>query len=115
MYGIQSDNGYVEVLEGIRIKTINYGRNMLMTEFLLQKDALLIEHAHPFEQTGYLVKGAIRLYIDGSERVLKPGDSWNIPSDARHKAEVLEDSIAIEVFNPCREDYLKFVNATDIS
>jgi quercetin dioxygenase-like cupin family protein len=115
MYGIQSDNGHVEVLEGIRIKTINYGKNMLMTEFLLQKDALLIEHSHPFEQTGYLVKGTIKLFIDGSERVLKPGDSWNIPSDVRHKAEILEDSIAIEVFNPCREDYLKFVNATDIS
>jgi len=37
MYGIQSDNGYVEILEGIRIKTINYGKNTLMTEFLLKK------------------------------------------------------------------------------
>jgi len=114
MYGIQSDDGYVEILEGIRIKTINYGKDTLMTEFLLKKDALLIEHAHPFEQTGYLVNGAIKLYIDGSGKVLRPGDSWNIPSNVKHKAEILEDSIAIEVFNPCREDYLKFVNETDI-
>ena len=114
MYGIKTDNGYVEVLEGIRIKTINHGKNTLMTEFLLKKDALLIEHAHPYEQTGYLVKGKIKLFIDGLERTLKQGDSWNIPPDVKHKAEIIEDSIAIEVFCPCREDYLKFVNEIDI-
>lgn len=114
MYGIKSDSGYVEVLAGIKIKTITYGSNTLMTEFLLQKDALLIEHAHPHEQTGYLVKGSIRLFIDGTAKILVPGDSWTIPADVRHKAEILEDSIAIEVFAPCREDYLKFAHQPDI-
>ncbi len=108
MYSIYSIEGYTEVLKGIRIKTLCYGQATLMTEFLLQKDAILPAHAHPQEQTGYLVKGKIRLYIGNESRELVPGDSWCIAGDVPHKAEILEDSVAIEVFSPVREDYLEF-------
>jgi len=114
MYGTYSENGYTEVLDGIRIKTLCFGELMLMNEFLLQKDADLPEHSHPNEQTGYLVKGKIRLFIENLARDLMPGDSWNIAKNVRHRAEILEDSVAIEVFSPVREDYLKFVNDPDV-
>ena len=37
---------------------------------------------------------------------MAPGDSWSIPGGMPHGAEVLEDSVAIEVFSPVRDDYL---------
>jgi quercetin dioxygenase-like cupin family protein len=114
MFGKKSEDGYTEILKGIKIKTLNYGKSALMTEFLLMKDSILIEHAHVNEQTGYLVEGKIKLFINGNARIINPGDSWNIPSNIRHKAEIIEDSVAIEVFVPNREDYLKFVNQDDI-
>jgi quercetin dioxygenase-like cupin family protein len=114
MYGTQSANGYTEIIDGIRIKTLCHGESMLMTEFLLRKDAILPEHSHPNEQTGYLVKGRIRLFIGDASKELTPGDSWNIAKDLKHRAEILEDSVAIEVFSPVREDYLKFVNDPDV-
>lgn len=114
MYGKHSENGYTEIIKGIRIKTLCYGNSTLMTEFLLQKDSILPEHSHPNEQTGYLVKGKIRLFVGDAARDLVPGDSWNIAKEVIHRAEILEDSVAIEVFSPVREDYLKFVNDFDI-
>jgi len=114
MYGKHSDNGYTEIIDGIRIKTLCFGKSMLMTEFLLRKDAILPEHSHPYEQTGYLIKGKIKLFIGDLVRYLVPGDSWNIAKDVLHRAEILEDSVAIEVFSPAREDYLKFVNDPDV-
>ena len=111
---MHSEKGYTEIIKGIRIKTLCYGELMLMTEFLLRKDAILPEHSHPNEQTGYLIKGKIRLFIAGAVRELVPGDSWNIAKDVVHRAEILEDSVAIEVFSPVREDYLKFANDFDI-
>lgn len=114
MFGRKSGQGYTQVLEGIRIKTIAHGRDTLMTEFLLQKGAHLPPHAHEQEQTGYLVKGRIRLFIEGQSQTLTPGDSWMIPSNVKHGAEILEDSVAIEVFSPCRQDYLQYVNPPDI-
>jgi len=114
MFGIASRNGYKEIISGISIKTLSYGENSLIVEFLLKKDAALPEHKHINEQTGYLVKGSIRLFIDGKSNVLHPGDSWTILSNVNHKAEILEDSVAIEVFSPRREDYIKYENREDM-
>jgi quercetin dioxygenase-like cupin family protein len=108
MFSQHSSNGYKEILKGIRIKILSFGQSTLMAEFQLEKDALLPEHAHPNEQTGYLVQGKIRLHINGVSCVLTPGDSWNVEKDVIHRAEILEDSVAIEVFSPVREDYLKY-------
>jgi quercetin dioxygenase-like cupin family protein len=108
MFGIASENGYSEILPGIRIKTLCYGEAMLMSEFLLQKGALLPSHDHPYEQTGYLVKGIMKLTIGDNSRTILPGDSWSIPPGVSHFAEIIEDSVAIEVFNPARKDYLTY-------
>ena len=99
-------SGYSIPLEGIEQKTLVHGERTLMTEFLLRKGSTLPRHAHPHEQTGYLVKGRIRLLIRTEEYDAQPGDSWCIPSGVEHGAEIIENSVAIEVFSPVREDYL---------
>ncbi|MBU5614972.1 cupin domain-containing protein [Geomonas azotofigens] len=106
MFEKRSDEGYQQVLPGIRQKTLVHGAKTLMVEFLLEKGALLPPHSHPHEQTGYLVSGRIRLNIDGNIQEVLPGDSWCIAGDARHNAEIVEESVAIEVFSPVREEYL---------
>lgn len=101
-----SDSGYITILDGIERKTLVYGNNTLMTEFRLKKGKTLPLHAHPHEQTGYLVKGHIILIVNGQKYDMQPGGSWSIPGNAEHGAEILEDSVAIEVFSPVREDYI---------
>jgi quercetin dioxygenase-like cupin family protein len=106
MFVKQSPDGYKQSLEGIGQKTLVYGDRSLMVEFQLRKDAVLPLHAHPHEQTGYLVKGEIRLTIGSEVHHVMPGDSWCIPGGVQHQAVIMEDSVAIEVFSPVREDYL---------
>ncbi len=101
-----SDSGYIPVLDGIQRKTLVYGEKTLMSAFHLAQDSHLPSHAHPYEQTGYLVSGHMRLRISDAWFDVRPGDSWSIPADVEHQAEVLLDSVAIEVFSPVREDYL---------
>jgi quercetin dioxygenase-like cupin family protein len=98
--------GYKTALPGIRMKTLCYGERTLMTEFVLGRGSTLPAHSHPYEQTGYLVTGRIRLRIGGQEHDAGPGDSWCIPSGVQHGAQILDDSVAVEVFAPVREDYL---------
>ena len=106
MQNIQSPEGYRQVLDGIRQKTLVHGDKTLMVEFLLDKDAVLPLHAHPHEQTGYLVTGQVRMTIGDDTHEVLPGDSWCIPGGIRHGVQVLADSVAVEVFSPVREDYL---------
>ncbi len=106
MFNPHDDHGYTELLPGIRQKTRVFGANTLMAEFLLSRGSTLPVHAHPYEQTGYLIKGQLRLRIGEQELEVRPGDAWCIPLNVEHGAQVLEDSVAIEVFSPVREDYL---------
>ncbi|MBN1470948.1 MAG: cupin domain-containing protein [Syntrophaceae bacterium] len=106
MFQKQCQSGYVLAAPGIKQKTLVYGERTLMTEFLLEKGNRLPKHTHPHEQTGYLVNGRIRLIIGTEENVMAPGDSWCIPGGVEHGAEILENSVALEVFSPVREDYL---------
>ncbi len=106
MFVKQSDSGYRWVLDGIARKTLVYGDKTLMTEFALRQGAVLPRHAHPQEQTGYLVRGRIRLSIGAEEYEVRAGDSWCIPGGVEHGAHILEDSAALEVFSPVRDDYL---------
>lgn len=106
MFGKLSQDGYKTPLRGIRQKTLVFGKRTLMTEFLLDKDNALPDHSHPYEQTGYLVKGHILLKIGDKQYDTLPGDSWCIPADVTHGAKIIEDSVAIEIFSPVREDYV---------
>lgn len=106
MFYRADENGYKEVLPGIQLKTLVYGEKTLFAEFRMEANSKLTSHSHPNEQTGYLVAGRIILTIGENKFEAGPGDSWCITENTLHSAEILEDSVAIEVFSPVREDYL---------
>ena len=104
----QCDNlglGSLSKMDQFRV-TFVHGDNTLMTEFRLKAGSVLPRHEHPHEQTGYLVQGSLRLTLGEEEHLAEPGDSWCIPGGVVHGAVAIEDSIAVEVFSPVREDYL---------
>jgi quercetin dioxygenase-like cupin family protein len=106
MFYKADDAGYKQALPGIKIKTLVYGDKTLFSEFRMDAGSMLPRHSHPHEQTGYLVKGRVRLFIGQETFDAGPGDSWCIPGNSEHGAEIKDDSLAIEVFSPVREDYL---------
>ncbi len=107
MFQKHDADGYQEAVPGIEMKTLVHGEKTLMVEFLLKKGSLLPRHSHPHEQTGYLVSGHIILTIGFEKNDVKAGDSWCIHGDVEHSAEIVEDSVAVEVFSPVRDDYLE--------
>jgi quercetin dioxygenase-like cupin family protein len=106
MFQKQSDQGYRPALDGVERKTLVHGDRTLMTEFRLRKGSVLPRHSHPHEQTGYLIRGRIRLWIGTEAYETGIGDTWCIPEGVEHGADILEHSVAIEVFSPVREDYV---------
>ncbi len=106
MFTPHSDEGYRDVTDKIQMKSTVHGEKTLMAAFRLAAGADLPIHHHPHEQTGYLVTGRIDLTIGGQTYTVRPGGSWCIPGDVDHGAYAHEDSLAVEVFSPVREDYL---------
>lgn len=102
----KNEEGYYSQVKGIEQKTLVYGERTLLAEFLLKEGSVVPEHAHPYEQTGYLVSGHMVFIVGNARHDFMAGDSWCIPMNVEHGAEVLEDSVVVEVFSPVREDYL---------
>lgn len=94
------------MLEGIDMTPLAWGQNTILVRFDLAKGSTLPSHAHPHEQTGYLVSGRLQLTIDGRAFEAVAGDSWSIPGGVTHSAVARADCVAVEVFSPLREEYL---------
>ena len=102
-----SSEEYVEVLDGIKRKTLVFGKHTILTEFKLSAGKTIPLRSHPEEQTGYLVSGHILLFIDDKQYDMKPGDAWAIPGGIQHSAKILVDSVVVEIFSPIRKDFVQ--------
>ncbi len=107
MFNKSSKDGYLTPLDGIQRKTLVHGENTLMTEFKLREGSVIPLHSHPEEQIGYLISGQIKFLVGTDKIMCNSGDSWCFAGDEEHGAEVLQDSVIVEVFSPVRKDYLR--------
>ena len=95
----------VEMLPGVVRRTLNEGERTMLCEIALAKGSVVPLHTHPHEQIGYLSRGRIIFRIGDEERELREGDSWCVPSNVPHMVTTLEDSVAIDIFSPPRDEY----------
>ena len=102
--------GFKELIPGIGIKVVGHGPHTLSALFKLDAGVTLPLHDHIYEQTGTLLEGTMRLTIEDKVFEVQRGDTWNIPPEIPHMAEVVTDCLVFEVFSPVREDYLKLAN-----
>jgi quercetin dioxygenase-like cupin family protein len=88
------------------IKPLVVGDRMLLIELFEAKGVRVPEHAHDdHESIVYLVKGSMRLVIDGREFIARAGDAWLHPRGVPHWSETLEDCVAIEIKSPPRKTW----------
>lgn len=90
---------------GVHRRTMASGERVMVVEFFLERGAVIPEHSHMHEQAGYVMRGSITFIINGQTHKLYEGDSYAIPGDIPHGAQVEEDCILVEVFSPPREEY----------
>ena len=107
MFKKKSELTYRKLLDGVNMATMVHGEKTLMARFKLEKGCAIPDHSHPHEQTGQLLSGRMIFTVDGTEYEVLPGDSWCIGSNVPHSARAVEDSVAVEMFSPVREDYLE--------
>ena len=98
--------GYKDLIEGVKLKNLVHGERTHLTQVKLKQGAVVPEHQHPQEQTGYLISGRMRFFSGDNETIVTAGDCWNFAGGEMHGAEALEDSVVVEMFSPLREDYL---------
>jgi len=106
MFYKQDPSNFKQLLPGVFMKPLTYGDNSLLCESHLKQGSTIPAHQHPQEQSGYLISGELRFSSADGEFIAEAGSSWNFKGGVLHKAEVVKDSVAIELFSPLRQDYL---------
>jgi quercetin dioxygenase-like cupin family protein len=89
------------------------GQRMMIAQVFLKKGCIVPRHSHENEQLTYILEGALRFWIgedESQEIVVSAGEVLQIPSNVPHKAEALEDTLDVDIFDPPRQDWL---NKTD--
>jgi quercetin dioxygenase-like cupin family protein len=100
----------VEDLNPLLQRHFVVGDDIMVARVLMKKGCIVPLHSHYNEQVTYILEGALKFWIDGKEIVVHAGEVLTIPRNMPHKAEALEDTIDLDVFNPPRADW---INKTD--
>ena len=83
-----------------------YNERLFLAEHRMEKGWAGSAHSHPHDQMAYVISGRVRVIAGGRVFEAAAGDSFVIRGGVEHQATALEDSVVIDVFTPCREDYL---------
>ena len=84
-----------------------HGCTMTVARLRLRKGAVVPQHSHVNEQITVIEQGAV-VFIYPSERVIvRAGETLCTPPNLSHSVEALEDSIALDIFSPVREDWIR--------
>jgi quercetin dioxygenase-like cupin family protein len=83
-----------------------YNDKLFLAEHRMERGWIGAAHSHPHEQIVYVVSGRLRVTAGGLSFEVGGGDSFVVRGGVEHQASALEPSLVVDVFTPCREDYL---------
>ncbi len=82
------------------------GTNMMLVRLVMKKGAHVPMHRHLHEQISHVLEGALKFLIDEKEVTVRAGEILCIPPYLPHEVIALEDSVALDIFNPPRQDWI---------
>jgi quercetin dioxygenase-like cupin family protein len=88
-------------------RQVIHGDQMTVARVYLKKGSTVPRHSHVNEQIMLLLEGKLKFVFDDHEVIVEPGQNLQIPGHEPHGVETLEDSIALDLFSPVREDWIR--------
>ncbi len=100
------DDVPLEQISDLFSRRVITGEREMVGQIFLKQGCLVPTHSHESEQITYVLQGALKFRLAGSEVVVRPGEVLVIPSWVEHSAEALEDTVELDLFSPIRQDWL---------
>jgi unsaturated pyranuronate lyase len=91
---------------GLQRRVGAYNDKLLLAEHRMEKGWVGTMHEHVHDQVVYVVSGQLSVTVDRETFTAGAGDSFVVRGGVNHQAAALEDSVVVDVFTPCRHDYL---------
>jgi len=91
---------------GLTRRVMAYNDKLFLAEHQMARGWSGTVHSHPHDQIVYVVLGHLMVTCQGKTFDARTGDTFVVRGGIEHGAAALEDSLVIDVFTPCREDYI---------
>ncbi len=92
--------------EGVERRVLADSPELMTVAFRFRDGGIGAPHSHPHVQSTFVASGRFEFTVDGETRLLGPGDSLIIPSNAVHSCKALQAGQLIDTFAPRRDDFL---------
>ena len=92
---------------GLKRRVLAYNDKLFLAEHEMVKGWVGTVHSHTHEQIVYVVRGHLKITCQGMTVDIRTGDTFVVRGGVEHGASAIEDSLVIDVFTPCREDYIR--------
>lgn len=86
-------------------RQVVHGAQITLAKIYLRKGAIVPRHSHHNEQITTVQSGRLKFVFDDREQIVETNESLVIAAHEPHLVEALEESLALDVFSPVREDW----------
>jgi quercetin dioxygenase-like cupin family protein len=93
--------------DGVRRQVLGHGPDLMMVVVRFEPGAVGALHSHLHRQVTYVAEGSFEVSVDGTWRVLGPGDCFYVAAGLEHGVVAREAGTLVDVFTPAREDFLR--------
>jgi quercetin dioxygenase-like cupin family protein len=97
----------VEQMNAAVTRQVIHASNLTIARIAIKAGGAVPTHSHVNEQVLNMISGRLKVILDGTEVVLPAQSTLVIPPNVPHSVEALEDVVAVDVFSPRREDWLR--------
>lgn len=91
---------------GLTRKIMAYNDKLFLVEHRMDKGWSGKVHSHPHDQVVYVIRGHLKVTCGPTSFDARTGDSFLVRGGVQHGASAVEESVVVDIFTPCREDYI---------
>lgn len=88
------------------LRKVAIGENVTVARVEVNQGSITQTHKHPNEEVIVVLKGAWRFRLPSGEVTIAANQMLLIPPGVEHSSEALEDTVALDICAPARNDWM---------
>lgn len=106
VFQIEEESPWVDLGNGVQRQVFGYDDRIMLVKVKFEAGARGELHNHFHSQVTHVHSGLFEVYIGENKRTIKAGDGFYVSPDEVHGVLCIEAGILVDVFSPCRQDFL---------
>jgi quercetin dioxygenase-like cupin family protein len=105
-FQLDNEIPWQNMANGVYRQVFGYDNKVMLVKVKFDKGGVGALHEHHHSQASYVESGVFEMTIGSEKKIIKKGDGYYVTPHVIHGIVCLEPGMLIDVFSPCREDFI---------